>query len=86
MTARAASRERYSFGNLEEILELPDLIAIQRDSFSWLMSEGLARTFRDISPISDYSGTLQLELEFDPTTRSFIRRRSSRWMNARRRT
>ena len=66
MTARAASRERYSFGNLEEILELPDLIAIQRDSFSWLMSEGLARTFRDISPISDYSGTLQLELEFDP--------------------
>ena len=66
MTARAASRERYSFGNLEEILELPDLIAIQRESFSWLMTEGLARTFKDISPISDYSGTLELELEFDP--------------------
>ena len=66
MTARAASRERYSFGNLEEILELPDLIAIQRESFSWLMNEGLARTFRDISPISDYSDTLWLELEFDP--------------------
>ena len=66
MTARAASRERYSFGNLEEILELPDLIAIQRESFSWLMNEGLARTFKDISPISDYSETLRLELEFDP--------------------
>ena len=66
MTARAASRERYSFGNLEEILELPDLIAIQRESFSWLMTEGLARTFKDISPIADYSGTLELELEFDP--------------------
>ena len=66
MTARAASRERYSFGNLEEILELPDLIAIQRESFSWLMNEGLARTFKDISPISDYSDTLWLELEFDP--------------------
>ena len=66
MTARAASRERYSFGNLEEILELPDLIAIQRESFSWLLNEGLARTFRDISPISDYSETLRLELEFDP--------------------
>ena len=66
MTARAASRERYSFGNLEEILELPNLIAIQRESFSWLMNEGLARTFRDISPISDYSETLRLELEFDP--------------------
>ena len=66
MTARAASRERYSFGNLKEILPLPDLIAIQRKSFSWLMTEGLARTFKDISPISDYSGTLELELEFDP--------------------
>ena len=66
MTARAASRERYSFGNLEEILELPDLIAIQRESFSWLMTEGLARTFKDISPIADYSGALELELEFDP--------------------
>ncbi|MXY10842.1 MAG: DNA-directed RNA polymerase subunit beta [Acidimicrobiaceae bacterium] len=66
MTARAASRERYSFGNLKEILPLPDLIAIQRKSFSWLMTEGLARTFRDISPIADYSGTLELELEFDP--------------------
>ena len=66
MTARAASRERYSFGNLKEILELPDLISIQRDSFSLLMSQGLARTFRDISPISDYSETLRLELEFDP--------------------
>ena len=66
MTARAASRERYSFGNLKEILELPDLISIQRESFSWLMSQGLARTFRDISSISDYSETLRLELEFDP--------------------
>ena len=66
MTARAASRDRYSFGNLEEILELPDLISIQRESFSWLMTEGLARTFKDISPIADYSGMLQLELEFDP--------------------
>ena len=66
MTARAASRERYSFGNLKEILELPDLISIQCDSFSWLTSQGLARTFRDISPISDYSETLRLELEFDP--------------------
>ncbi|MCY3617006.1 MAG: DNA-directed RNA polymerase subunit beta [Acidimicrobiaceae bacterium] len=66
MTARAASRERYSFGNLKEILPLPDLIAIQRKSFSWLMTEGLARTFKDISPIADYSGTLELELEFDP--------------------
>jgi len=51
---------------LEEVLELPDLIAIQRESFTWLLDEGLAQTFRDISPIKDFTETLQLELEFDP--------------------
>jgi DNA-directed RNA polymerase subunit beta len=66
VTARAAARERYSFGNLEDVLELPDLIAIQRESFSWLLYDGLAQTFRDISPIKDFTETLQLELEFDP--------------------
>ena len=66
MTARAASRERYSFGTLTEMIELPDLIAIQRESFRSLLSEGLTQTFRDISPIKDFSETLQLELEFDP--------------------
>ena len=66
MTTRAAQRERYSFGNLEEVLELPDLIAVQRESFQWLLDEGLAQTFRDISPIKDFTETLQLELEFDP--------------------
>jgi DNA-directed RNA polymerase subunit beta len=60
------TRERYSFGNLDEVLELPDLIAIQRESFNWFLNEGLADTFRDISPIKDFSETLQLELEFDP--------------------
>ena len=66
MTTRAAQRERYSFGNLKEVLELPDLIAIQRKSFKWLLDEGLKQTFRDISPIRDFTETLQLELEFDP--------------------
>jgi DNA-directed RNA polymerase subunit beta len=60
------SHDRYSFANLVEQLELPDLIAVQRESFDWFMKEGLAETFRDISPISDYSGDLQLQLEFDP--------------------
>lgn len=62
----AARPERYSFGNLEEVLELPDLIAVQRESFHWLLKQGLADTFRDISPITDFSESLQLELEFDP--------------------
>ena len=63
---RSTSRERYSFANLDEPLELPDLIAIQRESFQWFLEEGLANTFRDISPIKDFSEALQLELEFDP--------------------
>ncbi|MGA1439550.1 MAG: DNA-directed RNA polymerase subunit beta, partial [Ilumatobacteraceae bacterium] len=66
MATRSTSRERYSFANLDEPLELPDLIAIQRESFQWFLEEGLANTFRDISPIKDFSENLQLELEFDP--------------------
>ena len=66
MATRSTTRERYSFANLDEPLELPDLIAIQRESFKWFLEEGLAQTFRDISPIKDFSESLQLELEFDP--------------------
>jgi DNA-directed RNA polymerase subunit beta len=62
----SVSRERYSFANLSEPLELPDLIAVQRESFEWFLNHGLAETFRDISPIKDFSEALQLELEFDP--------------------
>ena len=67
MPTRSASRERFSFANLDEVLPLPDLISIQRDSFKWFLEEGLADTFRDISPIEDFSGSLKLILEFDPT-------------------
>jgi len=66
LPARSSVRERYSFANLDEALELPDLIAIQRESFEWFLHQGLAETFRDISPIKDFTETLQLELEFDP--------------------
>ncbi len=66
MPARSAVRERYSFANLTEPLDLPDLIAIQRASFEWFLLQGLAETFRDISPIKDFTENLQLELEFDP--------------------
>jgi DNA-directed RNA polymerase subunit beta len=67
VSSRPVVRERYSFANLEEALELPDLIAVQRASFRWFLDQGLAETFRDISPIKDFTETLQLELEFDPT-------------------
>ncbi len=65
MPARPLARERFSFANLDEVLPLPDLIAIQRDSFKWFLDRGLADTFRDISPIEDFTGQLRLELEFD---------------------
>jgi len=66
VASRSSTRERYSFANLTEPLDLPDLVAIQRSSFDWFLNQGLAETFRDISPIKDFSETLQLELEFDP--------------------
>ena len=66
MSSRSTIRDRYSFANLDEALPLPDLIAIQRESFKWFLDQGLADTFRDISPIKDFTETLQLELEFDP--------------------
>ncbi len=47
-------------------MPLPDLIAVQRDSFRWFLEQGLSEAFRDISPIRDFTETLQLELEFDP--------------------
>ncbi|HLM28353.1 MAG TPA: DNA-directed RNA polymerase subunit beta, partial [Acidimicrobiales bacterium] len=59
-------RDRYSFANIEEALPLPDLVAIQRESFRWFLEDGLQETFADISPIKDFTETLQLELEFDP--------------------
>lgn len=66
MNSRIQSPERFSFANLAEVMPLPDLIAIQRESFDWFLEHGLAETFRDISPIEDFGGQLRLELDFDP--------------------
>ncbi|MGH2768682.1 MAG: DNA-directed RNA polymerase subunit beta, partial [Actinomycetota bacterium] len=68
-----SARERVSFARFPEIQPLPDLIAIQRDSFAWFISEGLKETFRDISPIEDFTGNLALEFgehRFDPPKHS----------------
>jgi len=67
LPARSKSPDRFSFANLDEVLALPDLVAIQRDSFKWFLDRGLAEAFADISPIEDFTGQLSLELEFDPT-------------------
>jgi len=67
LPSRSRSPERVSFANIDEALPLPDLIAIQRDSFQWFLDKGLAEAFADISPIEDFTGQLSLELEFDPS-------------------
>jgi DNA-directed RNA polymerase subunit beta len=55
-----AGRDRTSFSKLQEVLPLPDLVGIQRDSFDWLLAEGLGHIFSEISPIEDYTETYQL--------------------------
>jgi len=59
--AAAPRRQRVSFGKIREVLEMPNLIEIQRKSFEWFLREGLLETFRDISPIQDFTGNLVLE-------------------------
>ena len=52
---------RMSYARQKEVLEMPNLIAIQKDSYQWFLDEGLKEVFEDISPIADYSGHLSLE-------------------------
>jgi DNA-directed RNA polymerase subunit beta len=57
----AAPRARKTFSRLKHVLELPNLIDIQKASFAWFLKEGLRETIDDISPIEDYTGTLAIE-------------------------
>ena len=52
---------RMSYSRQKEVLEMPNLIEVQKDSYQWFLDEGLKEVFDDISPISDYSGHLSLE-------------------------
>lgn len=54
-------RERLSFGKIDEILDMPNLIEVQQKSYQWFLDEGLREMFRDISPIQDFTGNLVLE-------------------------
>lgn len=58
---RVGTRIRYDFGKLKEVLELPNLIEIQRNSYDWFLRMGLKEVFHDISPIQDFTGNLVLE-------------------------
>jgi DNA-directed RNA polymerase subunit beta len=54
-------RQRRSYARISEVLELPNLIEIQTNSYEWFLREGLREMFHDISPISDFTGNLVLE-------------------------
>lgn len=52
---------RMSYSRIDEVLDLPDLIEVQKSSYEWFIKEGLKEVFEDISPIQDYTGNLILE-------------------------
>ncbi len=52
---------RMSYSRQKEVLKIPNLIEVQKDSYQWFLNEGLREVFADISPIADYSGHLSLE-------------------------
>ncbi|MFY9483680.1 MAG: DNA-directed RNA polymerase subunit beta [Tissierellaceae bacterium] len=54
-------RVRMSYSRIDEVLDLPDLIEVQKTSYNWFLKEGLKEVFDDISPIQDYTGNLILE-------------------------
>ena len=58
---KIGNRVRVSYSKINEVLELPDLIEVQKKSYDWFLNEGLREVFDDISPIEDYTGNLILE-------------------------
>jgi DNA-directed RNA polymerase subunit beta len=60
-TRVTAPRARKNFSRLKHVLDLPNLIDIQKASFDWFLDDGLRETIDDISPIEDYTGTLAVE-------------------------
>ncbi|MCX4325272.1 MAG: hypothetical protein OSJ59_20245, partial [Lachnospiraceae bacterium] len=57
----AGRNTRMTYARQKEVLEMPNLIEVQKNSYQWFLNEGLKEVFDDISPISDYSGHLSLE-------------------------
>ena len=57
---KVGKRIRYSYARIKEVMEMPHLLDIQRNSYDWFKKEGLQEIFKDISPISDFSGNLEL--------------------------
>jgi len=61
-TREAGGPSRVSYSRIAEVLEIPNLIEVQKRSYKWFLEEGLKEVFQDISPITDFSGNLVLDL------------------------
>ena len=59
---KSGKSSRMSYSRQKEVLQMPNLIEVQKDSYDWFLKSGLKEVFDDISPITDYSGKLSLEL------------------------
>ena len=57
---QAGKRTRYSYARIKEVMDMPHLLDIQRDSYKWFLREGLNEILKDISPITDFTGNLEL--------------------------
>ena len=51
---------RMTFSKINEVIDMPNLIEIQKDSYNWFVTDGLREVFKDMSDITDYSGNLVL--------------------------
>ena len=60
-TVKMGDSSRKSYSTIKDVLEMPNLIEVQKDSYKWFLEEGLKEAFEDISPITDFSGNLVLE-------------------------
>ncbi len=60
---QVGKRTRYSYARIKEVMEMPHLLDLQRNSYEWFKKEGLQEIFKDISPIADFSGNLELFFE-----------------------
>jgi DNA-directed RNA polymerase subunit beta len=58
---KVGTRVRWNYGKLKDVIQLPNLIEIQKNSYRWFLKEGLHEVFKDISPIQDFTGNLVLE-------------------------
>ena len=60
---QVGKRTRYSYAKIDEVLDMPNLIEIQKKSYQWFLQTGLTEIFRDISPIQDFTGNLVLSFD-----------------------